>query len=93
MDEITIFPTEELKEILNNDIHFFKEKLFNYRNLFSKEWRDGQFVFNVIDDVFPSLGRYIQFEKHIDCFYDDSKIDSFLEEALSYIKDNIEFEV
>lgn len=46
-----------------------------------KYWRNGQFVFNYIDTIY-SIAREIQFKDGIDCFYDDSKIDKFLECAI-----------
>lgn len=47
-------------------------------------WRDGQFVFNYIDE-FYRIARYLQFRENIDCFYDDSKIDLFIEKAAEII--------
>ena len=38
-------------------------------------WREGQFVFNTIDQLYNGLSRVVQFNDGIDCFYDDSKID------------------
>jgi len=43
-----------------------------------KYWRRGQAAFNILDSM--GLARPVQ-EKGIDCFYDDSKIDEFIEEA------------
>lgn len=45
-----------------------------------KEWRDGQFVFNYIEEAF-GVARSVQFCRNIDCFYDDKKIDEFIREA------------
>lgn len=42
-----------------------------------KEWRFEQSVFNYIEETY-GLARYIQFEKRVDCFYNDSKVDDFL---------------
>ena len=41
---------------------------------FPKNWREGQKVFNYVDQVF-GIARYIQFNKGIDCFYNDKAID------------------
>jgi hypothetical protein len=41
-------------------------------------WRDGQFVFNYIDEVY-GVARYVQFIDGVDCFYDDEKIDEFID--------------
>lgn len=56
---------------------FKKTILENLKNK-PKEWRDGQFIFNYIDEYF-GVARTVQYIDGIDCFYDDSKIDSFIE--------------
>ena len=43
-------------------------------------WRKGQSVFNVIDDTY-GVARRVQFEDHVDCFYNDDKIDEFMQKA------------
>jgi hypothetical protein len=43
-----------------------------------KNWRDGQFVFNYIDQIY-GVARDVQFKDNVDCFYNDDKIDAFLE--------------
>ena len=45
-------------------------------------WRHGQFVFNRVDELFGKVAREVQFLDHIDCFYDDTKIDRFLDAVL-----------
>ena len=40
-------------------------------------WREGQFVFNYIDQIY-SVARDVQFKDNVDCFYRDDKIDEFL---------------
>ena len=42
-----------------------------------KQWRNGQFVFNYIDEHY-GVARRAQFEKHVDCFYNDDVIDDFI---------------
>ena len=42
-----------------------------------KQWRNGQFVFNYIDEHY-GVARRAQFEKHVDCFYNDDAIDDFI---------------
>ena len=42
-----------------------------------KEWRNGQFVFNIIDRLY-GIARIAQFKYHVDCFYNDDKIDEFI---------------
>lgn len=50
-----------------------------------ESWRKGQAVFNYIDEFF-SLSRHIQFNKHVDCFYDDSQVERFLSETYKLIR-------
>ena len=40
-------------------------------------WRFGQAVFNYIDTQY-GVARVVQFDRHIDCFYDDSKVTAFI---------------
>ena len=56
----------------------FITMLWGFVNTSPKEWRKGQAVFNVIDEKF-GVARLVQFEDGVDCFYDDSKIDEFIE--------------
>ena len=42
-----------------------------------KAWRDGQFVFNYINEKY-NVARYVQFVERVDCFYDDKNINSFI---------------
>ena len=37
-----------------------------------KEWRKGQKVFNVIEELYGNVAREVQFIDGVDCFYDDS---------------------
>lgn len=41
-------------------------------------WRKGQFVFNYIDKIYD-VARDVQFKDNVDCFYNDDKIEEFLE--------------
>jgi hypothetical protein len=47
--------------------------------------RDGQFVFNYIDTKYQNIARIVQHDKNIDCFYDDSCIDTFIAECCAMI--------
>ena len=57
--------------------------------------RKGQYIFNWIDEYYQipeqfnfkncSIAREVQFIDGIDCFYDDSKIDEFLDACLRRI--------
>lgn len=53
---------------------------------FPKNWREGQKVFNYVDQVF-GIARYIQFNKGIDCFYKDDAIDDFLQETANVLNE------
>lgn len=48
------------------------------------QWREGQYVFNYIDRVY-GVARTVQFNENVDCFYDDSKIDAFIEKCANII--------
>lgn len=58
--------------------------------------RKGQYIFNWIDEhyqikvysepnLYISIAREVQFVDKIDCFYDDSKIDEFLDACIKRI--------
>ena len=49
--------------------------------------RKGQFIFNYIDFEY-GVARIVQYEDNVDCFYDDSKIDEFIECCAKRIKYN-----
>lgn len=53
----------------------FKNSIYSIEK--PSDWRDGQFVFNTIDELYK-VARKVQFENKIDCFYDDSKINQFI---------------
>ena len=53
--------------------NYIKSKAKNY-----PEYRFGQAVFNIIDKEYSGIARKVQFVDGVDCFYDDSNIDSFL---------------
>lgn len=44
-----------------------------------KDWRKGQFVFNHIEENYGDVAREVQFQDKIDCFYNDDKIEEFIE--------------
>ena len=54
-----------------------------------KEWRDGQFVFNYIDECYPGLGRKVQFARGVDCFYNDNLIEDFILTAFQEYSESI----
>lgn len=50
-----------------------------------EQYRKGQFVFNYIEDKYK-VARDVQFEDGVDCYYDDSKIESFLKSSYNRIQ-------
>lgn len=59
---------------------FKKEVLDFAENEAPKSWRKGQAVFNYIDKSYD-VARTLQFEKHIDCFFNDDLVDEFIDAA------------
>lgn len=53
-----------------------KKEIFSYE--IPKNWRRGQFVFNMVDRLY-GVARIVQFHENVDCFYNDEKIDEFIE--------------
>lgn len=45
------------------------------------ELRKGQAIFNVVDRSFNNVARIAQFDYGVDCFYDDSMIEPFLDKC------------
>lgn len=50
--------------------------------------RKGQFIFNYMESTY-GVASEVQFEDEIDCFYDDSKIDIFVETCLKRINNKL----
>lgn len=46
-----------------------------------KGWREGQFVFNVIEDEFGAVAREVQHIDRVDCFHDDKQINNFIQKV------------
>ena len=61
-----------------------KQEIYNWTPDKPKNWREGQAVFNYIDQVY-GVARDAQFSYNVDCFYDDSKIDVFIETCAKII--------
>ena len=60
----------------------FKKEVLNFANNRPKRWRKGQAVFNYIDKYY-GVAREVQFKDLVDCFFNDGKIDEFIEKAFS----------
>ena len=58
----------------------FREEILTAMKDKPKCWRDGQFVFNYINEKY-GVARYVQFIDGIDCFYRDDKIDQFIDKC------------
>lgn len=56
--------------------NFKKTILENLENK-PKEWRDGQYVFNYINEHYD-VARTVQYIDDIDCFHNNDKIDRFI---------------
>lgn len=63
----------------------FRNEVLTAMDSKPKNWRDGQFVFNYIDEKY-GVARSVQFIDGVDCFYNDSKIDEFITRSYEYIK-------
>lgn len=55
----------------------FRNEVLGMMKVKPKEWRDGQFVFNYINENY-GVARQVQFIERIDCFHDDSQIEAFI---------------
>lgn len=56
----------------------FKNDIFSGIKELPENWRKGQKVFNYIERKY-GVARTVQFDYHIDCFYNDNLIDKFIE--------------
>ena len=63
----------------------FKSSIYNVEK--PTHWREGQFVFNTIDSLY-GVARIVQFNDGIDCFYDDSKINQFINSCYNRLYGN-----
>lgn len=65
----------------------FKESILKGIKECPKNWREGQKVFNYIDNHY-NVARKVQCETKVDCFYDDKLIDKFIEESFKIINNH-----
>lgn len=61
-----------------------KQEIYNWISNKPKNWREGQAVFNYVDEVY-GVARIAQFKHHVDCFYWDDTIDEFIEKCAEII--------
>lgn len=55
----------------------FKKEVLGFLKDKPKEWRDGQAIFNYINEKYE-VARYVQYMEGIDCFYNDHMIEAFI---------------
>ena len=65
--------------------HEFRNEVLGMMKLKPKEWRDGQFVFNYINENY-GVARQVQFVERIDCFNDDGQIEAFILSSYNQLK-------
>lgn len=63
-----------------------REEVMNAMKNKPSGWRDGQFVFNYIDAGY-GVARAAQFDKGVDCFYNDNVIEEFIKVCADIIRD------
>ena len=63
----------------------FKNSIYSIEK--PSHWREGQFMFNTIDSLY-GIARIVQFKDRIDCFYDDSKINQFINACYNRLNKN-----
>ena len=65
--------------------HEFRNEVLGMMKLKPKEWRNGQFVFNYINENY-GVARQVQFVERIDCFNDDDQIEAFILSSYNQLK-------
>jgi hypothetical protein len=78
---------KENTNMINFTLEDFRNEVLSEMKDKPKAWRDGQFVFNYIDEKY-NVARYVQFVDRVDCFYDDENINSFIVKCYEALKNN-----
>ena len=78
---------KENTNMINFTLEDFRNEVLSEMKHKPKAWRDGQFVFNYIDEKY-NVARYVQFVDRVDCFYDDTNINSFIVKCYEALKNN-----
>ena len=81
------FP-EIVENIMLDDKNLFKDHVKHIAKSIIEESphiRYGQAVFNYVDEKY-GVARIAQFDYGIDCFYDDTKVEQFLDKCYELIK-------
>lgn len=63
----------------------FKNDIYSGIKELPENWRKGQKVFNYIDKKY-GVARTVQFDRGIDCFYNDDVIDRFIKESYKLLQ-------
>lgn len=50
-------------------------------NNYPKTWRQGQKVFNAVEELYGNVAREVQFQDDVDCFYNDDCISEFIQKV------------
>lgn len=66
----------------------FREEVLTAMKNKPEQWRDGQFVFNYINEKY-GVARHVQYVIGVDCFYDNNKIDEFIRHSYDALKELI----
>lgn len=69
------------------NINDFKKQIYKLVDNAPNCWRRGQSVFNVIEEHYGEVARHVQFVDGVDCFYNDSLIDTFIFKCYCYLKE------
>ena len=78
---------KENTNMINFTLEDFRNEVLSEMKDKPKAWRDGQFVFNYIDEKY-NVARYVQFVDRVDCFYNDENINSFIVKCYEALKNN-----
>ena len=79
---------ETVEKIMLDDNNLFKDHVKHIAKSIIEESphiRYGQAVFNYVDEKY-GVARIVQFNYGIDCFYDDTKVEQFLDKCYELIK-------
>lgn len=66
----------------------FREEVLTAMKNKPEQWRDGQFVFNYINENY-GVARHVQYVIGVDCFYDNNNIDEFIRHSYDALKELI----
>ena len=66
----------------------FTSKIWAIVDEYPDDWRPGQKVFNACAELFGSVAREVQFIDGVDCFYNNQRIDDFINAVWERVKDD-----